>query len=177
MILANGFTVRRTNPARAGGYACGKILISDPQRFRKTFANGSRGFKKPLRWFGETNSTTNRGGGYLYPTHHEVLRNLCVGLEKPTAPNVREDTHIRPKGAGGYLYPTHHEVLRNLCVGLEKPTAPNVREDTHIRPLRCEKGPEQRPILHRNCSVSDKNLFTYSLNYLYINPFLILAQL
>ena len=129
-----------------------------------------------------------RAGRYSYPTLkgfskplltvHEVLRNLCVGLEKPTAPTVREDTHIRPKGAGGYLYPTHHEVLRNLCVGLEKPTArPNVREDTHIRPLRCEKGPEQRPILHRNCSVSDKNSFTFSLNYLYIKPFLILAQL
>ena len=116
MILANGFTVRRTNPARAGGYSY----------------------------------PTNRAGGYSYPT--------LKGFSKPLL--------------------TVHEVLRNLCVGLEKPTArPNVREDTHIRPLRCEKGPEQRPILHRNCSVSDKNSFTFSLNYLYIKPFLILAQL
>lgn len=52
---------------------------------------------------------------------------------------VRENTR-----AGGYLY--------------------HVQEDTYIRPLRHEKGTEQRPILHRNCSISDKNPFTYSPN-------------
>ncbi|AYQ32872.1 hypothetical protein DTQ70_12240 [Runella sp. SP2] len=110
-----------------------------------------------------------RAGGYLYPTHHEVLRNLCVGFEKPTAPNVREDTYIRPKGFSKPSI-TVHEVLRNLCVGFEKPTAPTVREDTHIRPLWRENGTEQRPILHKNCSISDKNSFIYSPNYLYIKP-------
>ncbi|MCA0233905.1 MAG: hypothetical protein LCH91_25840 [Bacteroidetes bacterium] len=100
MILVNGCTASRTDllvredtyirPTRAGGYSyptntCGRILISDqhvredtyirPLRFLKTFNNDSRGFEKPPRWFGETNGTTNRAGGYLYPTP-KVSQNL-----------------------------------------------------------------------------------------------------